>query len=540
MTPKPLDPTPPRPAVVFKELLQPETRPGRSVLYLCLILLLGFALRFTGLCWGQGYFYFGQGDGIEAYSVAVDYAQGQPRAQYIAQPNYNERSKLPGPLWTMFCYAGLRLWGSMEGVAFELIILNTVAIFLIWLLAARTLGRPTALWAALLVATLPSPVFYSVGVYNPEVMPFLGTLLFLALWEVTKSDHSRHAFWIGPLLLAMPQFHMSGLMLWPAVAVILALCGRRLNVPWLLAGLAAGLLLYIPYLHGDFAHDWQNTRGMFHGKGGRTWDSLKAISIPFNFLVNLVPRWTRGFAQYRELGRACFGSFTLLLAFNLLSLAVAAGQSLGAFQQIRTATKGLWRSPREMFQRSPGLTFLTTLLLVPLACALLSGKPFHTRYALVFLPAVAILAACGTAHAIRWARFGRWFLWALVFTTFVNVWFMPAFYHHQAQRIAEGNLFIPSFRKLETVYQSLKAHAGNRPIQIDDSAYLHSLAPKDEEHRDASLLRRYVVVREKETGGARGEVAAVKVYKLCPANDVLEGDAAVGFRGNGIALVAQP
>ena len=187
--------------------MQPSTRPDRSILYLCLLLLFGFSLRFTGLWWGQGYLYFGQGDGIEAYSVAVDYAQGQPRAQYIAQPNYNERSKLPGPLWTMFCYSGLRFWGSMEAVVFEVILLNTATIFLIWLLARQTLGPSIALWAALLTATLPSTVFYSVGVYNPDVMPFLGTLLFLALWQVTRSDGSRQAFWLGPLLLAMLQFH---------------------------------------------------------------------------------------------------------------------------------------------------------------------------------------------------------------------------------------------------------------------------------------------------------------------------------------------
>ena len=539
MTPKPLDPDAPMLTVAADNSMRPS-QPDRSILYLCLILLLGFGLRLAGLWWGQGYFYFGQGDGIEAYSVAVDYGQGQPRAQYIAQPNYNERSKMPGPLWTIFCYTGLRLWGSMEGVVFELILLNTATIFLIWLLARQTLGPPAAFWAALLVATLPSPVFYSVGVYNPEVLPFLGTLLFLALWQVMQRDGSRQAFWLGPLLLAMLQFHMSGLMLWPAVAVLLALTGKKLNLPWLLAGFAAGLLIYVPYLHGEFTHGWQNTLGMFNGKGGRTLDSLKAISIPFNLLVNLVPRWTRTFAQYRELGRACFGWFGLLLALNVVSIAVAAAQGFGAFQQIRTTFRGQWRSPRQMFQRSPGLVFHTTLLLLPMVCALVSGKPFHTRYALVFLPVVAILAACGTTQALQWPRIGKWFLAALVITTCVDVWFMPAFYCHQAQRIAQGDLFIPGFRKLETVYQSLKNHAGNRPIQIDDAAYLRSLAPQDNDHRDISLVRRYAIVREKETGSLASTNNPTTVYKLCRANEVTEGDAAVGFRGNGIALVAQP
>jgi hypothetical protein len=502
------------------------------------ILLLGLGLRLTGLWWGQGYFYFGQGDAIEAYSVAVDYAQGDARAKYIAQPNFNERSKLPGPLWTMFCFAGLRLWGSMDGVMLELILLNTATVLLIWLLVERTLGSPASLWAALLTATLPTPVFYSVGVYNPEIMPFLGTLLLLALWEVTQHERSRHVFWIGLLLSAMPQFHMSGLSLLPTVVIVLVLADAGLNVPWLLGGIVAGLLIYVPYLLGDGAHGWQNTIGMFGGKGGRTWDSLKAITIPFNFLVNFQPQWTHSFAAYREVGRACFGWFGLLLAFNILSMALAAGQGVGAFQLVRAAVRGHWRSPRQMFRRSPGIIFLAVILIVPLFSALLSGKPFHTRYALVLLPAVAALAGAGTAQALRWPQFGKCMFAAAVLTTCVNVWFMPAFYLHQAREIAYGDLFVPGFRKLETVYQKLKTHSGgNRAIKVDDADYLRTLSPEDTAHREASLIRRYIVVREKETRSIEQDKNPPASYKLCRTDEAPAVGAVVGFGGNGIALI---
>ena len=72
---------------------------GRAGVWLSLIILLGFGLRLTGLIWGQAYCHFGQGDGIEAYSVSVDYGLGTPRALYLGQPNFNQHSKLPGPLW---------------------------------------------------------------------------------------------------------------------------------------------------------------------------------------------------------------------------------------------------------------------------------------------------------------------------------------------------------------------------------------------------------------------------------------------------------
>src|SRR5262249_16768519 len=150
--------------------VQSPARPNRTFLLVSSIVLLGLLLRLAAFWWGQGYFYFGQGDGIEAFSVAVNYEQGEERAHYIGQPNYNQHSNLPGPLWTLFCLAGLRAAGTMEGVVLELVFLNTATIFLIWLLADRSLGRPASLWAALLAATLPTPVFYSAGVYNPEVM----------------------------------------------------------------------------------------------------------------------------------------------------------------------------------------------------------------------------------------------------------------------------------------------------------------------------------------------------------------------------------
>src|SRR5437660_292573 len=188
------------------------------------------------------------------------------------------------------------------------------------------LGAGYALPAALLAATLPWVVYYSNGLYNPDVMSFPGALLFLALWRVMRTGQTRAVFWVPVLLLALPQFHMSGLLLIPAVIIILGLSPRPLNWVWLSLGVVAGLCLYLPYLRGDLAHGWQNTRMMFTSQGsgrGYSFESLKAISAPLSFLVSWGPRWTRTAAEYRELGRACFGSFGIMLFFNLISMALA-------------------------------------------------------------------------------------------------------------------------------------------------------------------------------------------------------------------------
>ena len=515
-------------------------RSSRAGLQVFLIVLLGLGLRLSGFFWGQSYSYFGQGDGLEAYSVAVSYAQGEPRWQYLAQPNCNELSKLPGPLWTWFCLAGLRGWGSIEGVVFETILLNTVAIYLTWLLAKQTVGPRAALWAALLAATLPSAVYYSVGLYNPDVMPFFGALVFLALWQAVRVERSRQIFWVPLLLSIMPQFHMSAVVLWLAALVVLLLASARVNLRWLLAGLAVGAMVYLPYLRGDLAHGWQNTRGMLSGRDTRAWDCLKALSTPLNLLVNWVPQWTRSAAEYREIGKACFGAFTVLLAVNLLSALVAAVLLLSTFREIAASMRGRWKTPREAFRRNPGLLFLATLVAAPLACALLSKRPFHARYALDLFPALLALAGLAAAKATEWPGSGRFITWALVATTCTNVWFMPALYHHQGKAIDQGNLFVPSFRKLETVYQAMKTHAGAAPIKVNDTNYSHSFPRSDLYHHSAELIRSYVVVREKETASAANPSVPPIFYRLLKAEDVQPNDRTVAFRGNGIALKAEP
>jgi hypothetical protein len=503
-----------------------------------LILLLGLGLRLSGLVWGQGYFYFGQGDGVEAYSVAVDYGQGSPRAMYLGQPNYNAHSKLPGPLWTLFCYGACRIWGSAEGIVLGVILLNTAAIGLIYLLARRTVGATSALWAALFAATFPWVVYYSSGVYNPEVMSFLGALLFLALWQTSQVERAKSIFWVPLLLLMMPQFHMSGLMLIPAAALVLALCPTRLRLGWLAAGMACGLALYIPYLRGESAHGWQNTHGMFGGGGaGYSYDGLKALSAPLSFLVNWAPRWTRSAADYRELGRACFGAFWLFLAVNALSVLMAGFLLAGGFVQVRQAMRGFLASPRQTFARSGGLVMLALLLFVPLLFALVAGKSFHTRYCIVLLPALLPLAGAAAAHWLCSLRLGRLFQVGLILLCCANIWLMPAMYRFQDNQIEHGPAFIPSFRKMETVYRALQSHAGpGARIQVDDTAYVTNPAIPEPVRHDAALLRPFVEIRERERRAQSGNPGTV-VYRLCASVPAPAEESAVAYRGNGIALV---
>ena len=516
-----------------------ETSNRSRSLWLLLIILLGLSIRLTGLFWGHAYSYFGQGDGMEAYQVTVNYAAGEPKALYLGQPNYNTHSKLPGPLWTLFCFASLRFGQSIETAILAIILLNTAAIYLTYLVAERTVGPRCALWAALLTATLPRVVYYSVGLYNPDVMPFMSGLLLLSLWQVVQRDRSRSIFWVCLLLCMMPQFHMSGLALFPTVAIILLLSSARLNILWLFGGLLAGAFLYIPYIQGEIANGWQNTHGMLLGHEKHYWDALKVFTAPFSFLVNFSPPWTKSSAEYRELGRSCFGSFGVLLVVNVLSAIAAAFLVAGAFNTIRTGMRGFWHSPRQVFRRSPGVALLTVFFFVPLFSMLLNGTLVHTRYFLLLLPVMLALAGSGVPGWLASRRLGGVFLATFLIMCAADIWLMPAMYHHLGTTITKGEVFIPSFRMLEEVYQQLKQNVGaNQAIQVDDSPYLKAIRHKRDPKANAKLIRYYVAIREKEAFLISGRRTEPVTFTLCPADELPAEDPAVAYRAHGIALVA--
>ena len=524
-------------------------KPSFARLWLTLILLLGLGLRVAGLVWGEAFFYASQGDCLDAYKVAVDYAKGEPRAQYIGQPNFNRNSKLPGPLWAMFCAVGLRVWGSIDGAVVGIILLNTAAIYLTYLLAARTVGASAALWAAILMATSPAAVQFSVVVFNPVVMSFLGGCLFLALWRVTQRDRSRAAFWLFFVPLMMLQFHMSGLMLIPTIILVLLLSPARLNVPWMAGGIVAGCALYLPYVFGEMAHGWENTRGMLSGAPYKfSFEAVKVFIAPPGFLVNIWdPRWTFRPGEYKEIGRACFGSFSLLIAFNALSVILAGALMVGAFGEGRAALRGLWRSPRATFARSPGMVFLTIIFVAPLLTSLVEGKRFHGRYCLVLLPQLFALAGVAVVRWLSRQNIQPKFLPLLLVTLGGNVWLVLATFAYQGKCIEQGALFLPAFHNLETVYQSLKHHADkNHLVRVEDDEF------QEDEYRRAMALtsrwasaypfqiRTYVAIREKENNFPSAGHYPESTYKIILADQVQPGNPAIAYRGHGLALVAAP
>jgi hypothetical protein len=505
------------------------------------ILVLALALRLIYLGWAQGNALSYQTDGVEAYEVAVHYTAGDERAQYIGQPNCNAHSKLPGPLWTLFGVAGLKLTGSMSGVMWLTIFANVVAIGLTWRLTRDWFGPRAANLAALFMATSPWAVFYATIVWNPSLMPLFGALIFLALAQNLRTEKSRLIFLIPFLILISPQFHMSPLTLILPLIAYAWLAKVKVNWRWLICGLVSGIACYLPYFHGEMQHHWANTRGiLFGGEGHFSADALKIFSSPFSFLVNFWnPGWTYAPGDYQALARHTFGSTAGLIMANVISVIFAAILLIALIQLAITTVKQFRSSPRLAFFRAPGLALPGFLLATYLLFNLIAGKPFHARYCLLVLPLIFALAGAAAAQGFTHPRLRKLLLPALVLTIAANLWFVSTMSWFERDRIAHSPVFVPSFAKLESVYQELRKNS-NVPIRVSDTAYLATLKEADKIHQWASLIRRYVNARLVELPLANVATQPVKVFELRAASTVNPSDPTLGFYGNGLALVALP
>ncbi len=517
---------------VLTDLQNPVTTPHR--LLLLIIILLGFCLRFYGFAVGQAYHYAAMPDEISAYSMALRFLAGDPTAFYLGQPAFNSGS-LPGPLWTLFWVISYKLGGnSPDGVIMMMILINTVTIWLVYILARYLLNPGYALLSAFLFSTGPWPIYYSVGTWNPMMLAFLGALLFISLWRTSQQDNSRLIFWVCVLCAAILQFHMIGVFYFPAILLLLYLCPATINKKWLVFGILVGIALYVPYLIGDGTQHWQNTKAMLHSEPGKfSTGVLKILTIPPTLLSNHPGRWAGEYIEeLKQFGDTAFLSYYVLLAVNILAFVVAffvCGSFVARFVSL---LRHHWRIPRIMFKTSPVMTFLGILILPSLLLYVFTGHSYAGRYAIIILPLLFILPGLYILRlSSRTKNIALRFYLPLI--TVFNLYLMIAYYNYMNKQIHVADHFMPSFAKLEQVAQQLEQHAG-KDVYIDiDPADFNN--PYDTyNYNTLASLREYVSSQQRYL---RQPIPAGKTvtYTLKHAKDIVNKEH-VAFVGNGIAL----
>ena len=120
-------------------------------------------------------------------------------------------------------------------------------------------------------------------------------------------------------------------------------------------------------------------------------------------------------------------------------------------------------------------------------------------------------------------------------TTIVfNIWFCLAFYRYQDHRIAHADYFIPTFRKLELVYQQIRAAAGaNEQLHLVAAGF-----PADHDSlptHGAETLVKYVNLRAQFD-----HPGTLRQLRVGPSASLVDNSGRVLYQGNGIAVVALP
>ena len=516
-------------------LNEPTSR--RHGLVLGTIVLFGTLLRLYAAYAGQGYHAFAINDEIAALHQALAWLAGEESAQYLGQPSFAQ-GQLPGPLWTLLWVLFYKLGGdSVTGVIYGMALLNSVTIYLVYLIARYFMTAEEALLSCFLFSIAPWAVFYSSGVWNPLVLAFLGGLLVLSLWRVVILEQSKSIFWVCLVTAAIPQFHMIGIFYAPVILLIFYLQPTALNRPWFVLGLIAGLALYIPYILGDMSHDWDNTRRMLAGSGHEgSYGVAKIITAPLTMLSSIPGRWLgETFADGKILGNALFGSYIVLLVFACITL-VNAMCYIGSFLYVMG--QGLRRerfSLKRYFSAHREMAFMSIMLVVPLLLFTLTRHNYASRYSIIVFPLLFLLPVLflKSRKSDKARRF-----WAanLLFVSLVNIYMLISYHHFLGEQIEEGETFMASFNTLESVRKVLRRHAGDGIyINVQLTGAVNNIAEIDRKTKAA--IPQYLAVYQQYISKVQG-TGRNKTYLLSLSNSPLLGRYELVYKNNDMAILA--
>lgn len=500
---------------------------------LFLIIMVGFLLRWYSLYEGHAYTYFTIKDEITALQYAFGLMAGDPHMFYLGQPALNQ-GHIPGPLWALFVAALYKFGGnSIEGAIFVMVLLNTLVIYLVYLLARRMMPVGYALLSTLFYSLSPWAIYYSAGMYNPMTLALLGVLLFLVLWQTLTTEKTRAIFWVMLLAAAIPQFHMIGLFYYPAILLLLILNPRRINVRWLIAGIVAGVLLYVPYLIGEITHHWSNLRDVLQGTEKFSSGVLKVLTIPIGMLTNHPGQWP-GYttAELIDFANQWFGSYLALILINVISFILALLFIAGFVRKGYTALRLSGFNFKLAFSNNLPQMFIGILLVLPLLLYTLTGKAYATRYSIFIFPILFLLPALYIA-GVKSLRFKQILLYTLSVMFICNIYLVVSFYTDQNRKLATGILFMPAFYKLEALRSALRTYAGpDKTIEVDTTNFLE----KDNKYRDitthaiSTYIDLYQSQRRIEGGEGVQHFSVVETQAKVPAN------ARVVYRDNGLIV----
>jgi hypothetical protein len=364
------------------------------------------------------------GDEARDYSIGVAIADGAP-APLLGPEVSSGSARLPGPLqYWLAAFPQLFTRAPEAGnLFFEL--MGAASVWLFWLTLRRPFGEPAAAFAAGLMALSPWSALFGDRVWNPNAFLFFACVALLAAVKLRERPTSAWAAVLLVACLALPQLHMSALVVWLGLLPLVARPLRQAPRRTLVLGVALGALLYLPLAIHEAKTGFGNTRAFVLEAlaiGGRKNSAVDNVS----FL--LTPAWVlrvltldvtyhelTGYwggldeaAAWRALwlGSEARPFHPLRLAALLASLALVIASIVIAGREIwRRRAGGRWRSAFGPYTMAALVAVAADMLFLGI-----TRKKIFAHYITPTLPFVFMLYAAAARRALADPRLRPWLL----------------------------------------------------------------------------------------------------------------------------------
>jgi 4-amino-4-deoxy-L-arabinose transferase-like glycosyltransferase len=351
---------------------RPELTPGLAALTVAALTAIAFALRLAGI--DQSIV----DDEIFTYDIVTG-------NDLLDIPGEVRATAITPPLHYLVAHAAVELGDPTLWIRVPSLVLGTAAVPLLYLLGARTVGRPAALLGTALLALSPMAVWYGVEARAYATLTLLVVLSSYALIRAVQAERGALRWWLLFVVASVGVLytHYTGLFVLVAQAAWAAWAcasagGWRLRELVLANGVVA--LAYLPWLPAYADQEGNDigilTLSLLHPLTGRTaWEN------PVRLLVG------QPFQPWDEL----LGTVGVALA----AVALAA-LGAGAVSHFRD------HPPRALPRLSPSPTLLIAALAVATPLALLvygifDKSLYAPRNLLASLPALCLLIGAAVA-----------------------------------------------------------------------------------------------------------------------------------------------
>ena len=383
-----------------------------------------------------------------------------------------------------YLYAGaLQLRADVLSVALLTLVAGIASLIFTGYATARVFNWRAAIWAMLLFALNPWSVLYSQLIWNQTMIPVFASLTLAALllyFAVEQKGIYLVLVFVGAACLT--QVHPGSVMQLLSIGLIMAVFWRKLRLRPLLIGLAAFILLYIPFLLYEIGVGWTDVSAALSFAGEEATLSRTAVLVSLDLLhaQGLAPEMT-GLRLFDALATVIFG---LALVYAL----VFGGR---AFRQRKEQA--------EAERHAAAIFILLVWLIMPVLFYLQTSAYLQVYYVMGQWPAPFILMGLALAGAQSWleglshGRLGRVASWVIVAlpVAILLAWQIAANLQIQDARLEAAYEGV-QIRHVREVIRQADALAAERP----DCRLVVISRGHQVENSELSLLREFTSVEQ--------------------------------------------